>query len=42
MSRPKSDEDVAFASIRDLGFLLRRGKISSVELTKLYLARLRR
>ncbi len=40
--RPGSDEDVAFASIRHLGSLLRGRKISSAELTKLYLARLRR
>src|SRR4029078_9808097 len=37
-----SDEDVAFSSIRQLGKLLRDRKISSVELTKLYLERLRR
>ena len=42
LARPNSDEDLAFASIRDLGALLRSRKISSVELTKLYLARLRR
>jgi Asp-tRNA(Asn)/Glu-tRNA(Gln) amidotransferase A subunit family amidase len=41
-ARPDSDEDLAFASIRHLGALLRGRKISSVELTKLYLARLRR
>jgi Asp-tRNA(Asn)/Glu-tRNA(Gln) amidotransferase A subunit family amidase len=41
-ARPSSDEDLAFASIRQLGALLRSRKISSVELTKLYLARLRR
>jgi Asp-tRNA(Asn)/Glu-tRNA(Gln) amidotransferase A subunit family amidase len=41
-ARPSSDEDLAFASIRHLGALLRGRKISSVELTKLYLARLRR
>ena len=41
-SRPKSDEDLAFSSIRQLGELLRARKISSVELTKLYLERLRR
>jgi len=40
--RPDSDEDVAFRSIRQLGKLLRDRKISSVELTKLYLERLRR
>jgi len=42
VSRPDSDEDVAFSSIRQLGSLLRERKISSVELTKLYLERLRR
>jgi amidase len=42
LARPSSDEDLAFASIRHLGALLRSRKISSVELTKLYLARLRR
>jgi Asp-tRNA(Asn)/Glu-tRNA(Gln) amidotransferase A subunit family amidase len=41
-ARPDSDEDLAFASIRHLGALLRSRKVSSVELTKLYLARLRR
>jgi Asp-tRNA(Asn)/Glu-tRNA(Gln) amidotransferase A subunit family amidase len=41
-ARPNSDEDLAFASIRDIGSLLRSRKISSVELTKLYLARLGR
>jgi Asp-tRNA(Asn)/Glu-tRNA(Gln) amidotransferase A subunit family amidase len=42
VSRPDSDEDLAFSSIRRLGILLRSRKISSVELTKLYLERLRR
>ena len=42
VSRPDSDEDVAFSSVRQLGKLLRDRKISSVELTKLYLERLRR
>jgi Asp-tRNA(Asn)/Glu-tRNA(Gln) amidotransferase A subunit family amidase len=42
VASPSSDEDLAFASIRQLGSLLRIRKISSVELTKLYLARLRR
>ena len=41
-ARPGSDEDLAFASLRQLGGWLRGGKISSVELTKLYLARLTR
>jgi Asp-tRNA(Asn)/Glu-tRNA(Gln) amidotransferase A subunit family amidase len=39
---PGSDEDLAFASIRQLGRWLRSHKISSVELTRLYLARLNR
>jgi Asp-tRNA(Asn)/Glu-tRNA(Gln) amidotransferase A subunit family amidase len=42
LSRPDSDEDLAFSSIEQLGKLLRNRKISSVELTKLYLERLRR
>jgi Amidase len=42
LSRPDSDEDLAFSSIRQLGKLLRNRQISSVELTKLYLKRLRR
>jgi Asp-tRNA(Asn)/Glu-tRNA(Gln) amidotransferase A subunit family amidase len=38
-----SEEDkVAFATIRQLGELLRRRKLTSVDLTKLYLARLKR
>ena len=40
--RPHSDEDLAFSSIRELGKLLRTRQISSVELAKLYLERLRR
>lgn len=42
LSRPDSDENLAFSSIRQLGKLLRDRKTSSVELTKLYLRRLRR
>jgi len=42
VSRPASDEDVAFSSVKQLGALLRGRKISSVELTKIYLDRLRR
>ncbi|HJT32703.1 MAG TPA: amidase [Pirellulales bacterium] len=41
LSWPGSDEDLAFASLRQLGKLLRDRKISSVELTKFYLERLR-
>ncbi len=40
--RPDSDEDLAFRSIKDLAALLRSREVSSVELTKLYLERLRR
>ncbi|MGA7158029.1 MAG: amidase family protein, partial [Acidobacteriaceae bacterium] len=36
------EEKVAFATIRQLGELMRRHKLTSVELTKLYLARLKR
>ncbi len=42
ISRPDSDLDLAFSSIKHLGALLRSRKISSVELTKFYLKRLRR
>jgi len=41
-SRPGTDEELAFSSVRNLGALLRGRKVSSVELTKLYLDRLRR
>ena len=37
-----TDEDVAFASVRELGALLRANKITSEKLTQLYLKRLRR
>jgi Asp-tRNA(Asn)/Glu-tRNA(Gln) amidotransferase A subunit family amidase len=40
--KPKSDEDIAFLPVTELSALLRTRKISSVELTKLYLARLNR
>jgi len=39
-ARPGSDEELACATVRDLGRLLRARKVSSTELTKLYLARL--
>lgn len=38
--RPSSDEELAFASVAELGRLLRARKVSSTELTKLALARL--
>ncbi|MCA9060749.1 MAG: hypothetical protein KDA85_19690, partial [Planctomycetaceae bacterium] len=40
--RPDSDEELAFSSVRQLGNLLRSRQVSSVELTELYLNRLRR
>ncbi|MEX2141095.1 MAG: amidase [Pirellulales bacterium] len=40
--RPQSDEDLAFLPITELAALLRSRKVSSTELTKLYLARLDR
>lgn len=41
-SRPSGDDAVAFASVATLAALLRAKKISSVELTELYLARLKK
>ncbi len=40
--KPQSDEDLAFLPVTELSALIRTRKISSVELTKLYLARLQR
>jgi Asp-tRNA(Asn)/Glu-tRNA(Gln) amidotransferase A subunit family amidase len=40
--RPASDEDVAFASLKQLAHWLDRGQLTSVELTELYLARIAR
>ena len=40
-SRPSSDEDLAFASLPELAHLLRTEQVTSVELTELYLERLR-
>jgi Asp-tRNA(Asn)/Glu-tRNA(Gln) amidotransferase A subunit family amidase len=40
--RPQNDEDLAFMPATELSALLRARKVSSVELTKLYLARLNR
>ena len=41
-SRPKSDVDVAFASVGTLAGMLKTKRISSVELTRIYLERLNR
>ena len=38
---PSETEDIAFASIGQLGALLRTGRLTSVELTELYLGRLK-
>jgi Asp-tRNA(Asn)/Glu-tRNA(Gln) amidotransferase A subunit family amidase len=40
--KPQSDEDLAFLPITELSALIRTRKISSVDLTKLYLERLKR
>ena len=40
--RPESDEAVAFLSLAELSALIRSRKVSSTELTKLYLGRLKR
>lgn len=42
MVRPDRLEDLAFSSVAELGALIRARKISSVELTSMYLERLRR
>lgn len=42
VSRPSGDEALAFSSVRELGALLRGRHVSSVELTRLYLARIGR
>lgn len=42
LERPEDLESLAFASVRELGALLRAGDVTSVELTRMYLDRLRR
>ncbi len=42
VDRPRSDDDLAFATVAELAALLQSRKISSVELTRLSLDRLRR
>jgi Asp-tRNA(Asn)/Glu-tRNA(Gln) amidotransferase A subunit family amidase len=41
-NKPAKDEDLAFLPVTQLGALLRTRQVSSVELTKLYLARLKK
>ncbi|MDX1455394.1 MAG: amidase [Gammaproteobacteria bacterium] len=40
VTRPESDEDLAFMSVAELGVLLRKGELTSVELTEIYLDRI--
>jgi Asp-tRNA(Asn)/Glu-tRNA(Gln) amidotransferase A subunit family amidase len=42
LERPKSDDDLAFLSVTSLAALVRSRQVTSMELTRLYLARLRR
>jgi Asp-tRNA(Asn)/Glu-tRNA(Gln) amidotransferase A subunit family amidase len=42
IKRPQDDVDLAYLGIRELGHLLRSKQITSVELTKFFLARLRK
>ncbi len=42
LARPATDEDLAFLSLAELSELVRTRRVSSVELTRLYLDRLRR
>ncbi len=42
ISRPSKDEDLAFLSVRELAHLVRTQQVSPVELTDLYLGRLKR
>jgi Asp-tRNA(Asn)/Glu-tRNA(Gln) amidotransferase A subunit family amidase len=42
LEKPQADEDVAFLPVTELSALIRTRRITSVELTKLYLSRLKR
>lgn len=42
VARPVGDADIAFLSVGELGALLRQGDITSLELTRIYLDRIRR
>lgn len=39
---PSSDEEIAFLTVADLSMLIRTGKLTSTQLTKIYLSRLRK
>ncbi|MEQ1821372.1 MAG: amidase, partial [Fimbriimonadaceae bacterium] len=42
VKRPRTDEDVAYMSVRELGELLRTKQITSLELTQIYLSRMKK
>lgn len=42
VKRPAKDEDIAFMTVRELGELIRSKQITSVELTEIYLSRLKK
>ncbi|QYK54078.1 MAG: amidase [Fimbriimonadaceae bacterium] len=42
LKRPDKDEDLAFLSVVELGYLIKTKQISSVDLTKIYIARLKK
>ncbi|XP_024023405.1 uncharacterized protein LOC21394847 [Morus notabilis] len=42
IKRPQDDEDIAFMTIPELGYLIKTKQITSVELTKIFLRRLKR
>lgn len=42
IERPSSDDEIAFLSVSELAVLIRTGQISSLELTKIYLERIKR
>jgi len=42
VKRPTSDDDLAFLTVSELGVLLRNKQVTTLELTQLYLARLRK
>ena len=42
VSMPATDEEIAFLTVADLGYLLQTGKLTSTQLTTLYLKRLKK
>ena len=41
-TRPSSDEDLAFLTVNELGFLIRNRRLTSTEITRVYLERMKR